>query len=38
MQGVRVKDKEEGVQNYLQPERRGVVSLLLWKVDLELHP
>jgi len=32
-----LRDIEEGVQSFLQIERRGVVSLLLLKVELELH-
>jgi hypothetical protein len=32
-----LRDKEEGVQSFLQTERRGVVSLLLLKADLELY-
>ena len=34
---AKLRDKGEGVQSFLQTERRGVVSLLLLKVDLELH-
>jgi hypothetical protein len=30
-------DKEEGVQSFFHTNRRGVVSLLLLNVDLELH-
>ena len=34
--GARLRDKEEGIQSFLQTKRRAVVSLLLLKVDLEL--
>jgi hypothetical protein len=34
---TRLKDNEEGVRSFLQTKRRGRVSLLILKVDLELH-
>ena len=34
---ARLRDKEEGVQSFLQTQRKGIMSLLLLKVDLELH-
>ena len=37
MYGARLRDKEEGIQSFLQTERIGIVSLLLLKVDLEMH-
>ena len=35
--GARLRDKDEGVQSFLQTKKRGVVSILLLKVNLELH-
>ena len=35
--GATLRDKEEGVQSFLQVKRRGIVSFLLLKVNLELH-
>ena len=32
-----LRKKEEGIESFAQTERRGIVSLLLLKVDLELH-
>ena len=32
-----LRDREEGVQSFLQIERRGVMPLLLLKVDLTLY-
>ena len=35
--GARLRDKDEGVQSFLQTERRGVVSLFLLKVNWFLY-
>ena len=37
MQGASLRDKEDGVQSFLQTKRRGIVSFLLLKIDSELH-